>query len=121
MATLTACQESMVQRAARDAREMTEKKCPMPLDAEGKVILERIDFDTATLTWQQHYLLNMQPEDGPIDQEEARHLLLDELKNSPSYQPYMDNGFVFQYIYCRTSNPTDTLINLSLTPQDYKD
>jgi hypothetical protein len=43
-----------------------------------------------------------------------------ELKNTPSYKPYMDNGFNFQYVYCRMSNPKDTLINITLTTKDYR-
>lgn len=118
--SLSACQESMEKRAARDAREVTEKKCPMPLGNDGKIVLERIDFDIPTHTWCQHYLLNAMPEEGPLDQTEARRLLLEELKNSPSYQPYMDNGFIFQYIYCRMAEPHDTLLNLKLGPDDYR-
>ena len=92
----------------------------MPLGNDGKIVLERIDFDIPTLTWCQHYLLNALPDEGPLNQTEARRLLLDELKNSPNYQPYMDNGFIFQYIYCRMSEPHDTLLNLKLGPTDYK-
>ena len=117
---LSACQESLEQRATREAREFTEKKCPMPLGSDGKIVLESIEFDIPTHTWRQHYLLNMLPEAGPFDQAEARRLLLDELRNSPSYQPYMDNGFIFHYIYRRMMSPNDTLLNLKLGPADYR-
>ena len=119
LAVVIGCQESMQQRAARDAREVTEKKCPMPLTPDGKVVLESIEFDMATLTWRQHYQLRLDIGDE-LDVDQVKPLLLEELKNTPSYKPYMDSDFNFQYIYVSMSNPTDTIINLTLTPQDYR-
>ena len=43
--TLTACQESMEDRAARDAADATAKRCPMRLNDDGTLVLERITFD----------------------------------------------------------------------------
>ncbi|MCR4602167.1 MAG: membrane lipoprotein lipid attachment site-containing protein [Prevotella sp.] len=116
---LTACQESLEERAARDAREITAKKCPMPLGNDGNVIMERVEFDIPTRTWKEDLLLDF-PEEGVLDQAEIRDVLIGELKNTPSYKPYMDAGFNFKYVYCRMSNPQDTLINLMLTKEDYK-
>ena len=119
LAVVIGCQESMQQRAARDAREVTEKKCPMPLTPDGKVVLESIEFDMATLTWRQHYQLRLDIGDE-LDVDQVKPLLLEELKNTPSYKPYMDSDFNFQYIYVSMSNPTDTIINITLTPEDYR-
>ena len=91
----------------------------MPLTADGKVVLESIEFDMATLTWRQHYQLRLDIGDE-LDVDQVKPLLLEELKNTPSYKPYMDSDFNFQYIYVSMSNPTDTIINLTLTPQDYR-
>ena len=119
LAMMTACQEPMEKRAERDARELTEKKCPMPIGNEGLVVLVRAVFDIPTLTWKEDLLLDVS-EDSELNYTEIKRVLLNELKNTPSYKPYMENGFNFQYIYCRTSNPKDTLINLTLTKQDYQ-
>ena len=119
LAALTACQESIEQRAARDARETTEKKCPMPIGNDGTVILERVEFDIPTLTWAESLLLDL-PEEAELDNAQIKGLLVSELKNAPSYKPYMDNGFNFRYIYCRMSNPKDTLIDITLTKEDYR-
>ena len=119
LACLTACQEKMADRAERDARETTEKRCPMRLNAEGTVILERINFDKSTLVWCQDYLFDVDSTYNVTDAE-VRELLLQELKNTPSYLPYMKNGFNFRYVYCRMSNPKDTVIDLTLTPKDYR-
>ena len=117
--TLCACQENMAERAERDARETTAKRCPMRLLDDGSLILERIRFDKATLTWRQEYLFDLRAE-GELNDQAIRDALLQELKNTPSYKPYMDNGFNFQYVYCRMSNPKDTIINVTLTTRDYR-
>jgi hypothetical protein len=117
---LAACQEKIEERAARDAKETTERKCPMPLGNEGNIILERIDFDIPTRTWKESLLLDYPEEGAELDNKELKDVLVSELKNTPSYKPYMDNGFNFQYVYCRMSNPKDTLINITLTTKDYR-
>ena len=116
--TLSACQESMEERAERDAREATVKRCPMRLNDEGTLILERINFDKSTRTWKQDFLLDAAPE--TLEQLDMRDILLQDLKNQPSYKPYMESQFIFQYIYCDMKNPKDTLINIKLTPKDYQ-
>ena len=117
--TLTACQESMEERAARDAKETTVKKCPIPLDAEGRVVLESIDFDIPTRTWCQNFLL-LVDSGAVIEDNQIRGLLIDELRNTPSYKPYMESRFNFKYVYCNMRSPGDTVINLTLTPRDYE-
>ena len=119
LATLVACQESMEERAARDAQETTKKKCPMPLGNDGLVVLERVSFDIPTRTWKEDLLFDF-PEEGELTADVTKDLLITELKNTPSFKPYMDNGFNFRYVYCRMSNPKDTLIDLTLTKQDYR-
>jgi hypothetical protein len=89
------------------------------MNSEGTLILERITFDKPTLTWRQDFLLDV-ADDVTLENFDLRGGLLTELKNTPSYKPYMDAGFNFQYVYCRMSNPKDTLINTVLTPQDYR-
>ena len=114
----TESHETILERAERDAREVTEKHCPMPLNEEGTLILERINFYKDTRTWCQDFLLDATPD--MIEQINMRDVLLEELKNMPSYKPYMDGMFIFQYVYCDMNNPNDTLINVKLTPKDYE-
>ena len=116
--TLSACQESMEDRAARDAEETTAKRCPMRLNDEGTLILERITFDKSTRVWKQDFLLDAAPE--TLEQIDMHDILLKDLKNQPSYKPYMESKFIFQYVYCDMKNPTDTLVDIRLTPKDYE-
>ena len=50
---LTACQESLEEKAAREAREVTESKCPMPIG--DNMYLDSIVFDIPTLTQTQYF------------------------------------------------------------------
>ena len=118
-AALVSCQESMEERAARDAHEITTKKCPMPIGNEGTVILERVEFDIPTQTWKEDLLLDFVGDKSQIDLSEIKSVLISELKNTPSYKPYRDHGFKFHYVYCRMSAPKDTLINITLSKADY--
>ena len=115
--TMSSCQESMEDRAARDAAEATAKRCPMRLNDDGTLVLERITFDKSTLIWKQDFLLEASPE--AIEQLDMRDILLKELKNMPSYKPYMESNFIFQYVFCDMKNPKDTLMDIKLTPKDY--
>jgi len=116
-ALATACQESMEKRAERDAQNLM-KKCPMPIGTDGNVILESVSFDIPTLTW--HEVLLLDYGGVELDDTEVRNMLAKELKNTPSYKPYRDNGYRFQYVYLRMSDPKDTLINVMLTKADYE-
>ena len=45
---LTACQESLEDRCAREAKEFTEKNCPRAVDKE--IVLDSMTFENATHT-----------------------------------------------------------------------
>lgn len=115
---LAACQESLEQRAAREAREMTETKCPMPIG--DNMYLDSIVFDIPNLTQSQYFRVC-----GDLDNDtvfmntDSRSLLLSELKNSPSYRPLLDKGVLFHYVYRSGSDPEKVMLELTLAPADY--
>lgn len=118
LALFSCRQESIEERAERDARETTAKRCPIRMSDDGTLIMERITFDKSTRTWCQDFLQDIDPE--VLKEANYRDLLLQELKNIPSYKPYMDNGFTFRYVFCNMKNPKDTLVDVRLTPEDYR-
>ena len=93
---LLSCQESLEERAAREAREVTETKCPMPV--ADNLYLDSVVFDILT---------------------DSRSLLLNELKNAPTYRTLMKHGVNFRYIYHSTKSPSKVMLELTLTPEDY--
>jgi len=79
--TIAACQEKLEDRAARDARETTAKRCPVRMSED--IVLERIDFDKATLTWKQSHLIDIDTTVVLVEPD-VRRVLLQELKMQAS-------------------------------------
>lgn len=118
-ALLAGCQESLEERAARDAREFTETKCPMPIG--GNMLLDSVVFDIPTLTQSQFFrVMGSLDNDSLFAQADSRSLLVAELRNAPSYRPLMDRGVNFRYVYRSGLKPSHVLLELTLTPDDYR-
>ena len=116
---LAACQESLEERAAREARVMTETKCPMPIG--DNMLLDSVVFDIPTLTQTQYFrIYGDLDNDSLFESVDTHTLLLNELKNSPSYKALIERGIDFRYVYHSTANPDVILLDLTLTPEDYK-
>lgn len=118
-ALLTACQESLEERAAREARELTETKCPMPID--DNIMLDSVVFDIPSLTQTQYFcVFNALDNDSLFELTDSRALLIAELKNSPSYRPLMERGVSFRYVYQSRKRAGHVLLDMTLRPEDYR-
>ena len=114
-----ACQESLEERAAREALEMTETKCPMPVGEN--LLLDSVVFDIPSLTQSQFFSVQgALDDDSLLGSVDARELLINELRNSPSYRPLMERGVAFHYVYYSGSEPGRVLLEQTLTPDDYR-
>ena len=115
---LSGCRESIEERAAREAREMTETKCPMPVG--DNMYLDSIVFDIPSHTQSQYFRVEGELDnDSVFEGVDTRGLLLKELKNTPSYVTLVKRGVFFHYVYRSASDPEHTLLELTLTPEDY--
>jgi hypothetical protein len=119
IAMLAACQESLEERAAREARQLTETKCPMPVSKE--LYLDSVVFDIPTLTQTQYFRFIGGSDNDSIISDEAwaRQMLVAELKNTPSYRELMGRGATFHYVYRSTKTPDKVLFETTLTKEDY--
>lgn len=100
---MAACQESLEQRCAREAKEYTEKHCPAPI-AKG-VTVDSMSFDMATHTLTYSYTLNGVIDDpAVISRNNPREGMLQQLKNATAMKPYKDAGYNFRYIYYSTKD-----------------
>ena len=117
---LVSCQESLEERAAREAREMTENKCPMPIG--DNMMLDSIVFDIPTLTQSQYFRFTGDNDNDSVVcvLQNAKQALVAELKNSPSYKPLMEKGVNFHYIYRSNKNPEKIYLEMTLTKEDYQ-
>ena len=113
------CQESLEQRAAREAREYTESKCPMPIG--DNMILDSIVFDITTLTQSQYFrFIGVYDSDNiNYSLHNAKEILVKELKGTPSYKKLLERGVNFHYVYRSTRYPEKIYLETTLTKEDY--
>lgn len=117
---LVSCQESLEERAAREAREMTENKCPMPIG--DNMMLDSIVFDIPTLTQSQYFRFVGDNDNDSVIYvlQNAKQALVSELKGTPSYKPLMNRGVNFHYVYRSNKNPEKIYLEMTLTQEDYQ-
>ena len=116
----TACQESLEERAAREAREVTENKCPMPVG--DNMMLDSIVFDIPKLTQSQYFrFIGDNDNDSVVYAlQDAKRILVAELKSTPTYRSLMNKGVSFRYVYRSNKNPEKTYLDITLTKEDYQ-
>ena len=113
-----ACQESLEDRCAREAKEYTRKNCPSKI--EKNIIIDSLTFDRETHTLHYYYTLT-----GVADREDinekinGRQVVMDVLKNSTAMKVYKENHYNFTYTYRSEKDPSKILIEVTLTDKDY--
>ena len=120
---LSSCQESLEEKAAREAREVTESKCPMPIG--DNMYLDSIVFDIPTLTQTQYFRFTGNSDNDStvekiIKNNDLKGTLVQELKNTPSYKALINKGITFRYIYGSTADTEKTYIDITVTKEDYQ-
>ncbi|MGN0283153.1 MAG: hypothetical protein ACI4B3_12795 [Prevotella sp.] len=113
-----ACQESLEDRCAREAKEFNAKKCPAKV-SEG-VVLDSLIFERDTHTLHYYYTFSGKADDAKIiEQLNPRKILIDEVKNSTTVKTYKDAKYKFHYTYTSASKKTK-LADVLITEKDYK-
>ena len=117
---LAACQETIEERAAREARETTEAKCPMPIG--DNMFLDSIVFDIPTRTQSQYFRFTGESDNDSVVNMlgDAKSVLVNELKNTPGYKSLMNADVNFHYVYRSTRDPQKIYLETTVTPADYK-
>ena len=119
MLLLCACQETLEQRCAREAREYSRKNCPAPI-AKG-VTIDSMSFDVATHTLIYSYTLDGIVDDSAvISKSNPRDMMLQQLKNATAMKPYKDAGYNFRYIYYSTKDKGAKLFETTFQEKDYR-
>jgi hypothetical protein len=113
---LMSCQESLEERIARENKEFTQTKCPMPLNTESTMYLDSIVFDIPTLTQSQYFRIN----DFAIPTDQLRQALISELRQEPKYKAHREKGYSFHYIYRYLNNPDSVLFETTIVKEDYQ-
>ncbi len=118
-AMLTACQESLEEKAAREAREYTKKNCPAKIDET--LYMDSLTFEKATCTFGYHYkLIGMADTIAAIEPERQRKSLVDGIKNATVLRDYKDKGYSFKYSYHSGKSPETVYYETTITAEDYR-
>ena len=116
---VTACQESLEQKAAQEARLYTQKNCPAQLSET--LIMDSMSFDVESHTLSYYYTLTGDADKPDVlNKENARNDLLTALKNTTSMMAYKEEDYNFAYIYRSQKNPETILFETVFTSKDYK-
>ena len=116
---LTACQESLEDRCARECKEYTQKKCPV-LVTNG-VTLDSMTFDKSQLLMTYYYTVSGILDDAKaLRENDARGMLLKELKNTASLKLYKDAGYSFRYVYHSSKEKGTRVLDATFRKKDYQ-
>lgn len=115
----SACQESLEEKAANEAKVYTRKNCPARLSP--MVVIDSMTFDKPTHTFGYHYTLSgVMEEDCSRLAGEMREELLKGVRNMTAAKAYMDEGYNFRYVYHSKKSPEKILFETLFTEKDYK-
>jgi ADP-ribose pyrophosphatase YjhB (NUDIX family) len=116
---MTACQETLEERCAREAKEYSKKNCPAPI-AKG-VTIDSMSFDESTHTLIYSYTLEGAIDDtAVIHHNNPRDQMLQQLKNATAMKPYKDAGYNFRYIYYSKKKKGEKLFEATFQEKDYR-
>ena len=114
----TACQESLEEKAAQEAKMYTQKNCPAMIGENLR--MDSLTFELPTRTLHYYYTLSgIADSVGLFDEETARGSLLNELKNTTSMMVYKEAGYRFAYTYHSQKNPKTILFDMVFSEKDY--
>ena len=117
---IVGCQESLQDRAEREAKEYTKKNCPMPVNQ--MMTLDSMTFDKTTSTLYNYYTINGVADDREHIKEieqEMRESLIKELHESTSQRAYKDAGFSYRYVMY-SQNDGSILFDATVKKEDYQ-
>ena len=115
---LTACQESLEDRCAREAKEFTRKNCPSKI--EKNINIDSLTFERETHTLHYYYTLTGNADrEGVMEEINGLDILKENLKNSTAMKVYKENHYNFTYTYHSEKDPKKVLLAVTLTDKDY--
>lgn len=112
IAFLASCTESLEDRAAREAKEYTEKVCPTPYVNDGRT--DSAAFDKTTRTYTYYMSLRGKADNALLISKNHKKLYKvqkESLDNNPGLKKYKEAHFTFRFVYHSASNPKKVLLD----------
>ena len=115
---LAGCQESFDHRLQREAKEFTERHCPM--EPEPGTRLDSTTYSPQTQTYTSWFTLSNANEQALFGREVMlRQRLKEQLRTNVDYKALKDKGIHFRYVY-RSSASGRTLYETTLAAKEYQ-
>lgn len=114
-ATISSCQESLEDKAQRQAYEYTRKYCPTPIDNNTRT--DSIVFDRSKKVYYYYISFFNQLDDQEIVNENRTlfaEMLTQSVKDSPSLRTFLEAGFRFEYVCHSGSKPGKILMRIKI-------
>lgn len=108
-----ACQESLEEKADRDAKDYTRKYCPTPVINHTRT--DSVTFNKTKKLYTYHMTFVDELDDKELidaNKDKIEQMLLSGIRESTSMKIYLEAGFKFQYICRSEKNPKDILLNV---------
>lgn len=119
--TLSACHRTLEDRAARECKEYTAKRCPTP--EVNNTRMDSMVFEPSSRTIHYYHTLLGTADNGQAvaaRKSELRKALGEALKRDPGTKGYKDAGFNFRYTYHSGKFPSKVLFDVTYTAKDYQ-
>ena len=116
---LTACQESLEEKCAKEAKVYTAKNCPSKIDEN--IIIDSMTFERSTHTLHYYYrMTGIADSVGVLSIEGVKSTLVKDLRNTTAMKAYKDAGYSFAYTYRSDKHPDTSLYDVLIRAEDYK-
>lgn len=115
--SLVSCHESLEERAEREAKEFTEKNCPMKVSEY--IMNDSMTYEKETRTIHYYYSIHGKADTTALDKKKAKAELIKGVKDATGIRNYKEKGFNFAYTYFSTKNKNQILLDIRVTPKEY--
>lgn len=109
---LASCTESLEDKAAREAKEYTEKYCPTPYVNDSRT--DSATFDKSTKTYVYYISLRNKADNKQVieaNKDKLHKIQKEALDNNPGLKKYKEEHFTFRFIYHSAKNPKEILLD----------
>ena len=115
---LTACHESLEEKAAREAEDFTRKNCPIAISEY--IVNDSMTYEKETRTIHYFYTISGVADTSAVSTPQTTEELVKGVKDATSLRIYKEHDFNFAYTYYSAKNKGKVLIDVKVTPKDYK-
>ena len=109
---LASCTESLEDKAAREAKEYTEKYCPTPYVNDSRT--DSATFDKSTKTYVYYISLRNKADNKQVieaNKNKLHKIQKEALDNNPGMKKYKEEHFTFRFVYHSAKNPKEVLLD----------